>query len=333
VPITDPEVIAQAAPLLGFERLRRRRLGGSLALLFGTLSLHSLQRLRAAFGDRMLRGLGLSTSQQTWIDNALMLATGLRWLLPTALLACAAYVKLDGGEDTLRFVCLSLAATMGFRMLMKGMGLVLQWEQPTQQNPRFAGLAQWRSRQASDWTGVGIVAMGAAIAEIAVHWTSAWLAATLGVLVVGLGIVTIRWGRSLEHSRALAGCLVASALALRTILGPQLLISTWVAVGALWTLLGWVIYEGRRAGLSASPVAWFVRPVSNTLALCDRWGWGFASWPLLLISALSLSVDRAGSLLLTWGIWSVAAFLLFIGQNTVDRACHHWLARQVGIER
>lgn len=333
VPITDPEMIAQAAPLLGFERLRQRRLGGALAPLFGTLSLHSLQRLRAAFGDRLLRGLGLSVSRQTWMDNTLMLATGLRWLLPTALLACATYVMLDDGENALRLVCLSLAATMGFRMLMKGMGLVLRWEQPTQQNPRFAGLAQWRSRQRSAWTGVGIVTAGAVFAEVVGHWMPTWLAATLGILVVALGILTIRWGRSLEHSRALAGCLVASALALRSILGPQLLVSTWIAVGVLWVLLGWVVYEGRSARLSSSPAAWFVRPLTNTLALCDRWGWGFASWPLLLIGAMSLTVDRAGSLLLTWGIWSVAAFLLFIGQNTVDRVCHRWLARQVGVER
>ncbi|MFG6486502.1 hypothetical protein ACG04R_07470 [Roseateles sp. BYS78W] len=330
VPITDPELIEQAAPLLGLEQLRRRRLGGRLALLLGAFCVHSLQRLRAAFGDRLLRGLGLSPGQQTWLDNALMLSAVIRGLLPAALFAWASYALLEDWEKTARFVGLSFAAILGLRLLMKGAGLALWWDARQPGGAYFAGLVAWRSRQSSEWPGLALVVTGAAVAELVMaFWPAPWLSNTLGLLLVTAGMLTLRWGNSLAYSRALAGCLVAAALAMWSALGAHVQISTAAALGTLWTFLGWLVFEGRHPQLTGSPLAWLVRPVSNTLALCTRWGWGFASWPLLAVSAMALDAGLSGSLVFEWGAWNIVAFLLFISQNTVDGACHRWLARQV----
>jgi hypothetical protein len=113
--------------------------------------------------------------------------------------------------------------------------------------------------------------------------------------------------------------------------GTPLLISSLAAIAALWALLGLVVYEGRHAGLTGSPVAWLMRPLTNTLALCDRWGWEFSSWPLLATGALALSTNRAGSVVVLWGAWNIAAFLLFLAQGGVDRLCHGWLSKQARV--
>jgi len=329
VPITDPDVITQAAPLLGLEQLRRRHLGGRLALLVGAFCVHSLQRLRAEFGDRLLRGLGLSPKQQTWLDNTLMLSAVIRGMLPTALFAYAAYASLGDWEKAVRFVSLSFAAIFGFRLLMKGAGLALWWEPLKPGSAYFAGLAAWRSRQTSEWPGMGLIVAGAAVAELMAAWSSPWLSNALGLLIVTAGTLTLRWGHSLEYSRALAGCVVTAALAMWSGLGAYVQVSTAAALGVLWTFLGWLVFEGRHPKLTDSPLAWLIRPLSNTLALCTRWGWGFASWPLLAIIAMASNTGLSESLLFEWAAWNIVAFLLFVSQNAVDGVCHRWLARQV----
>lgn len=333
VPITDPEVIEQAAPLLGLEQLHHQRLGNKLVLLVGALCVHSLKRLRAAFGDHLLRGLGLSPSQQTWLDNALMLSALVRGLVPAAVFAYAASVALQDWEKTVRVVGLSFAAVFGFRLLMNGAGLALCWEDRRAGNAYLAGLASWRLRQTTEWPGVSLIVAGAAIAELLALWLSPWLSNLPGLLMIAAGVLTLRWGHSLEYSRTLAGCLVAAALALWSALGAHVQLSTAAALGTLSTFVGWLIYTGRHPRLTESPLVWLVRPLTNTLALCTRWGWGFASWPLLLVCAVALSAGHAGHLLLEWGLWSISAFLLFVGQNALDNACHRWLSRQVGIVR
>lgn len=327
IPITDPMVIAEAAPLLGLERLRLRRFGGSLALLVGMLCLQSLQRLRAAFNDRLLRALGLTPQQQNWLDNALMQSVWLRWLPALVLLVLGAHAVAGNQEDTVRLVVCVLVTVFGSRLLMRGLGRLLWWEHLVQARPRLAGLAAWRARQRSAWTGVVIVVAGGLVGEVAGHHLSAWMASSIGGLVVAFGIATLRWSASPDRSRTLAGGLATTAVVLWS-LGQPLLVSSLAAIAALWTLLGVAIYERRDEALSKSPVAWIVRPLANTLALCDRWGWELSSWPLLATGVMALLANRSASVLFLWGAWNLAAFLLFIAQSGVDRACHGWLARQ-----
>lgn len=329
-PISDPAIISQASPLLGFETLRLRPGGGVLALLIGALCLPSLKALRNAFGDRLLRGLGLSRQEQTWLDNTLMLCSGLRWLLPIALLAGTGWLIASDWEDGLKVSCGALAALVGFRMLCQAAGRLLCWDTDAGQQVRFTSLLRWRARHASGWLGVGIVAAGATAAEIASNWMAGWWLQALGILAVAVGSVAMHWSRSPDRAHALAGCVLASMLALRSALGSGLLASTWLALGVLWAWLGVAVYERRHAALSDSPVAWIVRPVSNTLALADRWGWAFAIWPTMLLSAVAAATHISG-LLFAWGAWSLAAFVLYSGQSAVDRACHRWLARQAGV--
>lgn len=334
-PISDPSVLAQLEPLLRVARLVR---GGQRlkALVFALLSGGMLQALYDALPPRQWRALGFEIPTQTAVRAVMSRAGSVRLALAAALLGA---VMLAAGMRVVEMVpvlgSLAIATLFLFFVAMWVNGLLGGWFGQRGLNHSLAArLRAWHAHPRRAEAGFVLLALSALAAWAGGAWAPEfgplaalpWLAATLLAAMV-------LWPQDLRHGAVvLVGAAIGTWMALvsktlghgtdAAVPGSGALAGT---IGLAWALVAGTAYERGWWGTRddrrlAKPQVWLFAPIVNSLALCDRWGYGFAlaTAPLLVGFAL---VDVVRST--PWGLyigWTLLVLAFGLGQDQLFKA-------------
>jgi hypothetical protein len=170
------------------------------------------------------------------------------------------------------------------------------------------------------------------------YWIDLLLPITLGLagLIIGWPLATVS-GQVIAGQVLLltyvAHLGIAGADAKRGLEGPDVMVAiqggitiatTWLACWT-WLLVGALIYEQRLPRWGWLP--WLVRPVTNVLAMGERWGLRVGLAPAMTICGLLWMLPHGLQVSTTLFLW--AAIIIAVGyvQNNLERHGLNWLER------
>jgi len=324
--LNDPELLSQAAPLLQLDALNARPATRWKAWAIGTASAQTLSRLKAGMGEHLLTRLGLQPTAQRSLDFLLLTGLTLRWI-PLLLVITATLMWTSADLQSASMVAVGVAlSVMAWRGVSGLLGACLR--DGLQVLDRVGRDDAPPQAPQADRTGIGLglFAASALLGALGSDWP--WHAGqVLGFLCITAGLFVGRWTLSADRSRVLAASLIAAVLVFHGLLGKLLAPATWAGLACLWACMSSLGYEERlRAGL-IRPLGILGRPISNALAVGDRWGSSLACWVPLLAGLAGFELDGPRYVVALWGSWSLASFLLAKTQAAIDDAALRCLSR------
>lgn len=334
-PPVEPGIVAIAEPLLRAQRLiDLGRSGRALWLAF--LLEPTLARLQAALGPALLRRLGLDAPAQTVLRQTLQRAFWMRMGVGALLVAAGAWLNSQNGGvafvQTLYWaVCIGLLTMAGVWVgAVLNTGPTLQ----TAQRRLALPLSRWRQHRMQPWLGLvwllfsaGLAAMSAGVAVdertfglLAALPPWAWV---LGSVAFALAGLTVAWPLEPMHGLVLATMAPLIAYLADAALGAWIPSPSAVLIGWAWMLAGAAVFSQRLPAAGVLP--WLVRPITNTLALADRWSLSLALTPLAAALAWMAVHDNAVRPLTMFAFWAGGLLVVSWLQTQMDRAGQRWL--------
>jgi len=284
--VNDPGAVALAAPLLGFDALRKAGGRRLRLLLLSCLMEPTFARSRKLLSEQCLYQLGLDWNAQHELREA---ALGGIWLRVAMLtLACMAAAMQARDDAFIGIVCgliwfLGTGAAMFAGVFIGSLASLLKLGPPVDQLSRhrhqstrglacllFAAYLAYLAATPNAATTTGMLSW--------VHpWAWAIACAAMAFALAGLALA---WPVNELRSWVVAGLAPLVGFLSIAALGVWLPPICCMLLGATWTLMGAALYEGHLAVQESSPVRWLLLPILNSLALADRWTYVVALLPL-----------------------------------------------------
>ena len=312
-PITNPDVLNHFAPLIYLHRLGEQGRQWKAAW-FATCLGAPLAELANSLDPRSRKRLGLNTDARLVVESVLSWANIARMgaLLLVVALLLLPRVLVDRSADWAILLVGPLVAAMVLYLLKMAAAFISGLSR--MQLQRDAAFQQRWDRIREHWA---CAALGLALlAGVALF--NGLMADGLPIEFAGLPCLIgllLAWPRQPNYSIVVLAGMVLMALifSLPPFLRydkPTLL--CWMSV---WMLGGLLTHLQRREipGLSLC-----FRPVTNSLRLCDRYGYKLALAPMVLAGVVLIAVDgiHGGSVL---AIWAVSIFGLYALQDRLTK--------------
>lgn len=315
------ELRERVKPLRQLDKLRGQRGRG---LWIATLLRPVLMRMLSGMDPRTLGQCGIDPMMRRSLDKQLQAA----WLLRAGLLGglvFALFLLASDDRDlaTLRMTMWCLWGA-GWLAVSHIFGLFMHHGVALQRPDRPAltlPLQRWRRHPRQPAIGLGVVAAAALLAAFGQGWDLTamampvpdHIAALLQMLldaapwlVLWMGAL-LAWPLHPVFSAACLGLLVPVGALLFRWASPADPWAAVIAIAVLYVLVGAARFENRLGGNFLLDAV--CRPVTNTLALADRWGWSFALLPSLLTLAYLFSAKPhppVPNLVLAWILSTLA---------------------------
>ena len=320
-PIEDPAVLAQFAPLLHLHRLReagRLQAARWFALRIGQPVVSLFDRA----GSRLLHRLGIAPTEQIGLRSLFRVALLGRVLVLLLLLTLVLSPTAENGAALFRrvFGALVVLVVCGAAAMTFGVGAWNGFGLKDRRSVLRGHWQRWQSHRLRPWLGFGLLGLGMALAAWAASPVDVPLLPWLPYLLVTSAGALLVWPRDLQHGIVATGVVAV----------PWYVLNDWLSLPgglaiSLSLALAWVLFGCWIAGRPPTLLAWLLRPMLNTLNLCDRWGYRLALLPVALCGVLlfnGLIAARGSSVLICW-VLSILALGLIHGQ------LEKWTLREV----
>lgn len=319
-PVSDPRLLAFAEPL---QALNTELQQGSQrrARWLAMLSVHLFaEQLRALSGETWAR-LGLDGLSQARLLNTLTWGRRARWAITLLGFALVAYLMTGDWVMALgptAFLAVAVWAwfwmgAMVGNLFTRGLSLTRAGRAPppTEQLPR---LRRWRQHAAQPLAGMAVLLAACGLAAtdlpavLGLQGAGHELA-VFAVLTVGLAGVLLAWPLDEVHGLVIAGLSPLVCALFIEWQGRRLGVEAAAMLGVLWMLVGAAASEGRVR--LKGVLEWSFRPVLNSLALAQRWGYPFAMLPAFCALAPVVLADpiqvSPSSMFLIWVLGNLVA--------------------------
>ncbi|HEY8879704.1 MAG TPA: J domain-containing protein [Roseateles sp.] len=312
--VIDPAVKKLASPLLALDARRKAGMGWWQLQWLLFLLQPPLTRACALLGGPLLHEVGLGLEAQRWLAQGFKRGLQLRASAVAALCFGAGLAAFGdpiiAGAHTLYWLA-GTGLVMAFG-LVAGALISVGTTGKTPSRRITSVLERLRNRRGQPLVGLFWLLLAAGLAsfdtpefpswqhfppnDLIMAWlylVLAWVFGAVGLL--GAWPLTPLAGPVLAGLAPLVGYLFLSAL------GDWMPLPSCLLLGAVWMLLAAAVHEGRlRFG---TPLLWPLRPLLNSLALAQRWGYSVALLPLATCTAWAVLNDghvRPFSVFVVW---------------------------------
>ena len=292
-PITDPAVLSHFAPLQHLQRLRAK--GRHLAAFWFAVRLGDpLLQISLQPDPKLQRQLGMDDELRPLFGKLLfsagLLRMGLFGLLMLALSLPALMRVQDAGAIGLAII-FGILAFFGGRLLLMVSALICtaSWQglgPDLALGPRWS---DWRVSPHSTHVGLALMALVAG-AQLFVPEGDETVLVWIGWgrwIVWGMGLL-LAWPRTAMHATVALGACIVMLMVLSAVALPPEVRSVLLACVPVWVLGGCCLHE---MGRPVPVLSAFVRPITNSLHLCDRYGYKFAMAPMLAAATVRMAYE------------------------------------------
>ena len=315
-PITDPAVLSHFAPLQHLQRLRAKGLQWA-AFWFALRLGDPLLQISLQPDPKLQRQLGMDDEPRPLFGQLLFSAGLLRMALFGLFVLALCLPALTRAPDpsalglTLSF---GVMAFFAGRLLLMVSALICtaSWQGLGLERALGQRWSDWRASPGCTHTGLALIALVAC----GVNFLPDGLPTIVACFVWGFGLL-LAWPLVATHGTVALGACVVMTLVVTAVAVPPEVQALLLLCVPLWVLGGCRLYAMGR------PVPWlsvFVRPITNSLHLCDRYGYKFAMAPMLAAAAVCMAYGGLNGVTV-FVVWSFSILGLGWLQNRLtDRA-------------